>query len=251
MPRASTISGCRMRRTWSRMVSRRIPARSWKEWDTVLVIRRLPTTSPRSWSARRVSKESRSAVTGSTGPMTRAAAPDWRRAIRESGHKRPFSAWIRRMRSRSRCPQAPWGYPGGTPPNVSIMPYFWAPNTIVYSALTTARLILGGFGATSSSWKWGLDGVQRRESQQTVTAFETAQESLACLGGNRGLAGYRRLDCQFHSAHARFRSPAGKCDLVRRSFPCADARQQRGAGAIEALGDGRRAVGVYNRQGGA
>src|ERR1700722_2686737 len=251
MPRASTISGCRMRRTWSRMVSRRIPARSWKEWDTVLVIRRLPTTSPRSWSARRVSKESRSAVTGSTGPMTRAAAPDWRRAIRESGHKRPFSAWIRRMRSRSRCPLAPWGYPGGTPPNVSIMPYFWAPNTIVYSALTTARLILGGFSATSSSWKWGLDGARRRESQQAVTAFETAEESLACLGGNRVRAACCGLDYQFHSPHVCFRSPAGKCHFVRRSLPCADARQQRGVGTAETLGARRRTVGVYDCQGGA
>jgi hypothetical protein len=164
-----------------------------------------------------------------------------------NGLFRPFC----RARRRPRRPQADWDTPKGALPIVSIMPYFWAPNTLVYSALTTARLILGGFGATSSSWKWGLDGAQRRESQQTVTAFETAQESLACLRGNRVFAGCCRLDNQFHAAHARFRSPAGKCDFVRRSFPDAAACQQRGVGATETFRDRRRTVGVYDRQGGA
>ena len=166
------------------------------------------------------------------------------------GYKRPFRPVLPGPQAAA-ASTGPWGYPRGGPPNVSIMPYFWAPNTLVYSALTTARLILGGFGATSSSWKWGLDGAQRRESQQAVTAFETAQESLVCLRGNRVLAGCCRLDYQFHAPHTRFRSPAGKCDFVRRSFCYADARQQFGVGTAETLRDRSRTVRVYDRQGGA
>src|SRR5579863_1754595 len=60
------------------MVFRRIPARYWKEWDTGSMIRCPPTTSPRSWSARPVLKERRSAGTGSTGRMILVAAPDRR-----------------------------------------------------------------------------------------------------------------------------------------------------------------------------